>query len=259
MIAWASEAGTLATAAFRHTGELQFKFGHEAVTRTDREIERRLRERIGAARPNDLIVGEEFGGLERAQADPGRLVWHLDPIDGTLNFALGLPGFCTSLALMQGGDVMAACVHQPLIGDTFTALRGGGARLNGQPLRVSRRCLLREAVISAQFKRDGLLVANPALLQALFLEPMKVRKTGAIALEMAWTAAGFYDAMLAGMRGPIQLYDVAAGLLLVTEAGGRVTDFQGQPYRPEGSELLISNGLIHDELIALIACHSNEP
>ena len=252
MTAWALETGAIAKRHFRQTGELVFKAGNEAVTAADRQIETRLRELIAASFPDDLVVGEEFGGPSRADQAPDARVWHLDPIDGTLNFALGLPGFCTSIALMQGDDVLAACVHQPLPGDTFTAIRGGGARLNHKPLRVSGRRRLREAVVSAQFKQDGLIVKNPKLLQAVFRETMKVRKTGAIALELAWTAAGFYDALLAGFRGAIRSYDVAAGLLLLTEAGGQVSDFQGEHYRPEGGTLVASNGLVHAELVALL-------
>lgn len=246
---WSHEAGQMALRHYRHTGDLKFKTGREAVTAADQEIERHLRARIAAAFPADAIVGEELGGPDPSELAPTARVWHIDPIDGTLNFALGLPGFCTSLALMQGADVLAACVHQPVGGDTFTAVRGGGARLNGEPLRVSSRDRLADAVISAQFKKDGLLVSNPALLQALFRRTLKVRKTGAIALEMAWTAAGFLDGLLAGFQSTIQLYDVAAGLLLLTEAGGRLSDFQGQPYRPGGHTLVATNGGLHDELV----------
>jgi len=252
MSAWTDEAGAIALKFFRRNGTLVFKSGQEAVTEADRRIETRLRQLIAAEFPDDAVVGEEFGGPTRAELGPDDRVWHLDPIDGTLNFALGLPSFCTSIALMQGDEVLAACVHQPLAGDTFTALRGGGARLNGEPIQVSGRGPLKEAVISAQFKKDGLLVSNPPLLQALFRETLKVRKTGAIALEMAWAAAGFYDAVLAGFKGAIQLYDVAAGMLLLTEAGGQISDFQGHVYRPEGRALVASNGVVHTELITLL-------
>ncbi len=249
MVRWATEAGAMALQYYRHTGDLSFKAGREAVTVADHEIEVRLRERIATEFPADVIVGEELGGPDHRSLAPSQRVWHVDPIDGTLNFALGLPGFCTSLAVMQGTEILAACVHHPIGGDTFTAIRGGGARLNGEPMRISGRDRMEDAVVSAQFKKDGLLVSNPALLQALFRQTLKVRKTGAIALELAWTAAGFLDALLAGFQSKIQLYDVAAGLLLLTEAGGRVSDFQGQPYQPEGCTLLASNGGLHDEMI----------
>ena len=255
MIDWAEESAVVARTFYRKTGNLHFKSGREAVTEADHLIETLLRKRISEAFPDDLIVGEELGG-DRATAS-GRRVWQLDPIDGTLNFALGLPGFCTSLALMQGDDILAACVHQPLTGDTFTALRGAGARLNGQPTRVSGRRPLAEAIISTQFKKGGRFVRNAELLQAITLAPLKTRRTGAIALELAWVAGGGYDALVGGFASGIHLWDVAAGLLLVEEAGGTVTDHRGAPYRAEGTDLLVSNGLIHQEILDLIAAHGS--
>lgn len=256
LLAWARESAAIALDFYRKTGDLAFKHGREAVTEADRRIEELLRRRIGLAYPDDLIVGEELGG--RAEAADGRRVWQLDPIDGTLNFALGLPGFCVSLALMQGPDILAACVHQPVTGDSFTARRGTGARLNGRPTRVSGRQPLAEAVISTQFKKDGRFVRDAALLQAVALAPLKCRRTGAIALELAWVAGGGHDALLGGFGAGIHLWDVAAGLLLVTEAGGMVTDHRGRPYRAGGADLVVSNGLIHQEILDLIAAHGGD-
>lgn len=253
LLDWARESGALALEFYRRTGDLTFKHGREAVTEADRGIEELLRRRIAKTYPDDLIVGEELGGPEAGAA--GRRVWQLDPIDGTLNFALGLPGFCISLALMQGPEILAACVHQPVCGDTFIALRGQGARLNGLPIRVSARQPLAESVISTQFKKDGRFVRDAALLQAVTLAPLKCRRTGAIALELAWVACGGHDALIGGFGGGIHLWDVAAGLLLVTEAGGMVTDHRGLPYQAGGPDLVVSNGLIHQEILDLIAAH----
>ena len=211
-------------------------------------IERLLRARIADAFPADAVVGEELGG-----DDPGRgRVWQLDPIDGTLNFAVGLPGFCTSIALLEDGEPVAACVHVPVEGNTYTAVRGGGARRDGVRLAVSTRARLRDAVVSGQFKRAGRFVSEPALLQDLIRGVLKVRKVGAIALELAYVAAGSYDALVAGAGDGIAPHDVAAGRLLVTEAGGRISDHAGAPYRGGGADLVASNGLVHDELCALI-------
>ncbi len=246
--AWAREGGRLALRWWRGGDALTFKDGREAVTAAGPAVERLLRARIGAAFPGDTIVGEELGG----QAPESGRTWHLDPIDGTLNFALGLPGFCVSLALLQDGEPIAACIHVPVGDDTYTAVAGGGARLNGRPLQVSGRSRLADAVVSAQLKKDGRLAREPERLQALLVQTMKLRKVGAIALELAYVAAGAYDALVAGNPGGIPTYDVAAGLLLVREAGGRVSGSDGAPYRNGGADLVASNGLVHDELCRLL-------
>ncbi len=255
MMAWAAEAGGIAKRHYRQTGELRFKEGKQAVTAADLEIEIMLRRRIGEEFPEDGIVGEELGSDYEGVGAVGRSgrSWHLDPVDGTLNFALGLPGFCTSLALMEEDGVLAACVYQPMMDDAFTATLGGGARLNGRQLSVSTRSRMSDAVIGTQFKKNGRFIRNPHLLQAMFLETMKIRKVGAIALELARVASGSYDALVASFKGPIHSYDVAAGLLLIREAGGRISDHLGRDYVPGGADLVATNGLVHDELIDLIA------
>ena len=258
MLGWAREAGEIARRHYRRTGDLQFKKGRQAVTEADLEIEKMLRLRISEEFPGDGIVGEELGSDFQGTGKVGASgrTWHLDPVDGTLNYALGLPGFCTSIGLMKGNEVLAACIYQPLLDDGFTSTAGGGARLNGKPITVSTRSRLTEAVIGTQFKKNGRFVQNPELLQAMFLETMKIRKVGAIALELARVAAGSYDALVGSFTEAIHLHDVAAGLLLIREAGGRVTDHLGNDYVPGGPDLVATNGLIHDELIALIDRHA---
>ncbi len=260
MLGWAREAGDIARRHYRRTGDLQFKKGRQAVTEADLEIEKMLRRHISEEFPEDGIVGEELGSdfQGTGMVGPSGRTWHLDPVDGTLNFALGLPGFCTSIGLMMGDEVLAGCIYQPLLDDAFTSTRDGGARLNGKPITVSTRSRLTEAVVGTQFKKNGLFVQNPELLQAMFLETMKIRKVGAIALELARVAAGSYDALVGSFTGAIHLHDVAAGLLLIREAGGRVSDHLGNDYVPGGPDLVATNGLIHDELIALIDRHSTD-
>lgn len=276
---WSREAAAVAMACYRNCGPLRFKHGQEAVTDADARIERLLRARITQAYPGDAVSGEELGSDPGGDPDgdpgsdpgcPGPLTgpdgrpgcddgpssrerrWHLDPIDGTLNFALGMPGFCISLALLRGQEPLAACVMQPPTGDLFTAIRGQGARLNGAAIAVSGRGRLDQAVVSTQLKNGGRIVQDAFLLQALLRRCMKTRRVGAIALELAWVAAGGCDALVASFEAGIELYDVAAGMLLVTEAGGRITDLQGRPYRQGGPEMLASNALVHEELLDLL-------
>lgn len=255
LLGWTDEIGAIATGLFRRTGELRFKHGQEAITEADHRIERLLVERIRAAFPGDAVHGEEFGDSGGGVAAAGGRTWYLDPVDGTLNFSLGLPDFCTSVALMEGDEVLAALVYQPLHGERFTAVRGGGARLNGEPIRVSGRAPLSAAILSLQLQKRGRFVQSAPLLQKVLLASMKVRRLGTIALEMAYLADGRYDGLLAGRGQPQELYDVAAGMLLVQEAGGVVTDHRGLPYVPGSTDLIGSNGAIHDELIALIREH----
>jgi len=255
MAAWALEAGQTSLAMFRRTGDLEFKYAREAVTEADRSIEIMLRERITGAFPEDLIVGEEFGGMqevEQSESPSDQRVWYLDPVDGTMNFALGLPEFCTSITLMQGDRVQAACIAQPVSGDVFTAERGRGAHLNGNPISVSGRTKLSEAIISTQLKKDSRFVQDPALLQKVLTSPLKMRRMGAIALELAYTAAGFYDGLLGGFFVALPMWDVGAGILLVEEAGGIVTNGQGAPFKPGDHEILACNPGVHKELLARI-------
>ena len=256
LVAWAREAGKVALARADDEVALRFKPGREAVTDADTEIEALLRDRISAAYPEDVVVGEEMG----ADGDPQSAdrVWFLDPIDGTLNYALGLPDYCISIALQQGDSTLAACVHQPVTGDLWTATRGAGARRNGRPMTVSDRDRLDDAVISAQTRKHGRFGRNPLLLQALLQEAYKTRKVGAIALEMAWVAAGAFDGMVIASRSPIPHHDVAAGLLLVAEAGGRVSDGSGQPFRASGAELVAGNAGVHGDLLDLLARYPDE-
>jgi myo-inositol-1(or 4)-monophosphatase len=250
MRGWAEDAAHIAREHFLKTGPLHFKYAREAVTAADTAMERLLVRHISEAFPDDAVHGEEFGPGAGAE-DHGR-VWHIDPIDGTLNFALGLPAFCTSFALLDGDRIEAACVHAILQQECFTAVRGGGCHLGGVLVHVSDRAVLGEAILSAQLQKDGRYVQNAALLQALLLRSMKMRRLGTIALELAFLAAGRFDALVAGRSTPQALYDVAAGILLVEEAGGRVTNHLGEPYRPGSTDLVASNGLVHDELIGII-------
>jgi myo-inositol-1(or 4)-monophosphatase len=250
VIGWAREAGDLALAAIRPVRELTFKTGREVVTDADRRGEELLRDRIAAAFPADAVLGEELGA--RGDTVGADRVWHLDPIDGTLNYALGLPDWCVSIALVEGGSLRAACVHQPATGDVWSATRGAGTRRNGRAVRVSSRDRLGDAIVSIQVRKRGRFGRRPHLLQALLLESFKTRKVGAVALEMAWVAAGAYDAMVIGSGGPIPFHDVAAGLLLIGEAGGTVTDVRGRPYAAAGGELVAGNAGVQRDLLALV-------
>lgn len=234
---------------FGGTGPLTFKYGHEAVTEVDREVEDELSELILDRFPDHRILGEEAGARGREDAD---WIWHIDPIDGTLNYSVGIPVFSCSIAVEERGQLQAAGVLDPLREECFSAGLGVGAFLGEDRLEVSARGRFREAIVSTQFGRSSLFVDDPVLLQKMMREPLKVRRLGSIALEMAWVAAGRLDLMLAGKSTPPNIYDIAAGILLIEEAGGRVTDATGRPPSEGGCELIASNGLLHDELMEIL-------
>ncbi len=253
LIQWCEEGAEVARRHHRRCGELKFKYASEAVTEADREIETLLRGRIAQSFPDDLIVGEEFGGPEGGNLKPGKRVWQIDPIDGTLNYALGMPNYCTSLGLMSGDEVLAACIHQPSTGDTFTALAGQGARLNGEALGPGLDKDLKDSVVSLQVKKEGVIMADPGLFYDLVRAPLKLRRCGAVALELAWVAAGFYGALVASFQDTIHLWDIAAGLLLAREAGKVILDFQGQPYKLGAAEMIVGSPRACSQLVTLLA------
>jgi myo-inositol-1(or 4)-monophosphatase len=184
--------------------------------------------------------------------------WYVDPLDGTTNFAHGFPQFCVSLGLEQrpadlksgqDGTLVAAVIYDPLRDELFTAERGRGAELNGKPLRVSRTAELAESLVSTGFpSRKRHLSPNIHFYQEFTLRSHGVRRAGSAALDLAYVAAGRMEAFWEFNLNP---WDTAAGILLVKEAGGRVTDFSGAHFRLDSREILASNGLIHEELVKL--------
>jgi myo-inositol-1(or 4)-monophosphatase len=235
--------------AFGHTGELRFKHGREAITPVDGAVEARLTAVIHEAYPTHRVVGEEAGASGHAGAETA---WYIDPIDGTLNYSLGVPLFSTSVAVLRRGVAVAGAVLDPLRDECFSAARGGGAWCNDQRLAVSRRDCAAEAIASTQSSRSGRFVRDRSILNAVTLAFLKTRRLGSIALELSYVAAGRFDALVASKSTEQNLYDVAAGLLLVEEAGGRVSNGRGEEFGEGDCELVVSNGLLHDEILELV-------
>jgi len=248
----AREAGARLREFFAQGVETEYKGDVDLVTVADRTVEKLIRGRLGEAFPEHGVYGEE-GTRERLD---GEFRWYVDPLDGTTNFAHGLPQFCVSLGLEkrqngieagQDGALVAAVIYDPMRDELFTAERGRGARLNGKPMRVSRTPELAEALVATGFpsrKRHD----NPNIhfYQEFTLRSHGVRRAGSAALDLAYVASGRMDAFWEFKLNP---WDTAAGILLVEEAGGRVTDFSGGPFRLDSREILASNGLIHEELL----------
>jgi myo-inositol-1(or 4)-monophosphatase len=204
----------------------------DPVTEFDRAAEALIVERIIAARPDDAIVGEE--GADRAGTSG--VEWHVDPIDGTVNFLYDLPSWCTSVAAVRDGRPIAAAIHLPVTGELFTATAGAGAFVDGQPIAVTPVSDLAMALVSTGFSYDleQHRAEQSSDLVRLLGRVRDIRRLGSAAIDLAMVAAGRVDAYL---EAHLNSWDIAAGALLVAEAGGVVTAFDGSPLdvrRPTG-------------------------
>ena len=250
----ALEAGARLREFLAQGVETEYKGDVDLVTVADRTVERLIRERLAEAFPEHGIYGEE-GTRERMG---GEFRWYVDPLDGTTNFAHGFPQFCVSMGLEQraaemtpeqDGTLVAGVIYDPMRDELFSAERGQGARLNGRPMRVSKIPDLAEALLSTGFpSRKRHASPNVHFYQEFTLRSHGVRRAGSAALDLAYVACGRLEAFWEFNLNP---WDTAAGILLVEEAGGRVTDFAGNGFHLNSREILASNGLIQGELVVL--------
>ena len=250
----AREAGARLREFLAQGVETEYKGDVDLITVADRTVEKLIRTRIGEVWPDHGIYGEEGTreGLER------QFRWYVDPLDGTTNFAHGVPQFCVSLGLEQrtfhsasdeDGKLVAAVIYDPMRDEIYCAEAGRGAFLNGKRIHVSRIPELAESLVATGFpsrKRHD----NPNIhfYHEFTLRSHGVRRAGSAALDLAYVACGRFEAFWEFNLNP---WDTAAGILLLEEAGGKVTDFSGGPFRLDSREVLASNGLIHDELVGL--------
>jgi myo-inositol-1(or 4)-monophosphatase len=222
----------------------------DLVTEVDLECERMCRDVIAERFPDHDVLAEELGSGPGEVARASRR-WVFDPLDGTTNYAHGLPIFCSSLALEIDGRAEVGAVYDPTRQELFTASRGGGAFLNGAPLRVSSASTLLDALLVTGFsydvhQRGGDLVD---LFGAFLGRAQAVRRLGSAALDLCYVAAGRFEAFWEQHLKP---WDVAAGALIAAEAGGRVTGMDGAPFDPAAAHLVASNGHIHDAMLTVI-------
>ena len=222
----------------------------DLVTDVDVEVETMFREMIADRFPTHGIVAEELG-TDEGGAEPSPYCWVFDPIDGTVNFAHGLPVFCASLALEVDGVAVLGAVYDPMRAELFTAERGAGARLNGTPLGVSEAASLVDSMLCTGFPYDVHDTVDEVvgLFGAFVGQARAVRRLGSAALDLCYVAAGRFDGFWEQRLHP---WDMAAGALLVTEAGGRVTDMEGRPFLSRTGSIVASNGRLHDPMMTTI-------
>jgi myo-inositol-1(or 4)-monophosphatase len=244
----AREAGALLRAGHERGFTVEHKGAVDLVTEYDRQSEELVVAALGRAFPGHTVVGEE--GSEVRGKESGA-VWYVDPLDGTTNYAHRLPFYAVSIALELEGEPAVGVVYAPELGWEFTALRGRGAALGGVPLRVSAVPRLDASLLATGFPYDRRTSTenNVPEFAALLRLSQGVRRVGSAALDCAMVAWGVLDGYWESKVNP---WDIAAGALLVLEAGGRVTSIDGAPYRSTGGRILATNGLIHDELRAAL-------
>ena len=243
MQAIAREAGSLLMDYFRQHVKIEYKGDVDLVTVADRKSEALILERIRRHFPTHDVMGEEGARIETG----GEYKWYVDPLDGTTNFAHGYPVFCVSLAVERRGQRIAGVIYDPTRDEMFAAELHSGARLNDKAIHVSTTPNLGECLVATGFpshKRHK----NPNIYfyHQITLRTHGVRRAGSAALDLCNVASGRFDGFWEFNLNP---WDTAAGVLIVEEAGGKVTDFSGGAFQIASRETLASNGLVHDALL----------
>jgi len=243
MVQAAYKAGRSLTRDFGEIENLQVsrKGPADFVSNADRQAEEVIFEELTRARPTYSFLMEEGGEVKGTD---GQHRWLVDPLDGTTNFLHAIPLFAVSIALERNGELIAGVVFNPVTDELFTAEKGGGAWMNNKRLRVAGRKNLADAVLACGIKLTGTDDDARTLRQVAYLAPSVagIRRTGSAALDMAWVASGRFDGYWeAGMKP----WDIAAGMLLVREAGGFNSDYAGKPNSLVNGEIIAGNELIH--------------
>ncbi|MBK5291035.1 MAG: inositol monophosphatase [Acidobacteriia bacterium] len=241
----ARDAGALlANLSERRIG-YEMKGENDLVTAADRASEKLIVERLRTHFPSHSIVAEEGGGHDSG----GAFCWHVDPLDGTTNFAHGFPMWNVTLALEQAGTMVAGVVFDPLRQEMFTAERGGGAYLNNRRMHVSGAQKLEDCLVASGFPtRRRHLNVNVHFYHQLAMATHGVRRGGSAALDLAYVACGRLEAF---WEFGLNSWDMAAGMLLVTEAGGRCSDMHGGEASVRGAHLLADNGAVHGQMLEI--------
>ncbi|HYU19765.1 MAG TPA: inositol monophosphatase family protein [Chloroflexota bacterium] len=246
-VAAARAGGEVLRESYGRVPAVRFKAEFDLVTEVDVRAERSITDLIRDRFPRHRILAEEgtLGGDDPAHR------WLIDPLDGTTNYAHGVPAFCVSVGYELEGRMAVGVIYDPNLEELFVAEAGRGATLNGQPLAVSGTVELGRALLTTGFPYDRNRL-GPALAQfgALSQRSQAVRRIGSAALDLAWLAAGRFDGYWETVVSP---WDVAAGWLIAAEAGARITDLAGVPFAVDAGQIVASNGRLHDALLEALA------
>ncbi len=243
----AREAGALLATYFERRIGFELKGEHDLVTEADRASELLVIDRLRSHFPSHSIIAEEGGG----HTGSSEYCWYVDPLDGTTNFAHGFPMFNVTMALEQAGELIAGVVFDPTRNELFSAERGSGAYLNNRRIRVSKVARIEDTLVATGFpslKRHENV--NVHFYYQLAMVTHGVRRAGSAALDLAYVASGRLDGFWEFGLNP---WDMAAGILLITEAGGKCSDMHGGPVKLRNPHLLGDNGTVHEAMLAVFA------
>jgi myo-inositol-1(or 4)-monophosphatase len=243
------EAGKIIQSYFNGTFVINHKEGiNNLVTEVDHLAEQKIISVIKATYPTHSIIGEESG--ENIQLSDYQ--WVIDPIDGTVNFAHGIPLCCVSIGLLLNGRVLMGAVYNPMMNELFFAEKGKGATLNGKPIKVSGKSDFKTAFLVTGFPYkwpENSLEHPVKVFERMVLEGLPIRRLGSAAIDLCWVACGRFDGF---WEYNLSAWDVAAGYLIVLEAGGTITDFDGNIGNVFDKQTLATNGLIHKDILSVI-------
>jgi myo-inositol-1(or 4)-monophosphatase len=244
----AREAGALLAGYYSRGIGYRLKGAYDLVTEADVASEKLICERLAASFPTHGFMGEESGAHSGGS---GEYRWIIDPLDGTTNFAHGFPAFCVSMGLERAGEMVVGIIYDPLRNEMFTAARGQGAWLNGERMEVSKASSLADCLVATGFpNRNRHRSINVHFYHQMAMATHGVRRAGSAALDLAYVAAGRLDVFWEFGLNP---WDMAAGVLMVTEAGGCLTGMKGEPHTLTSPTVLADNRLVHQEVLELFS------
>lgn len=243
----AQEAGKVLREEMERPPTIAYKGDFDLVTQADRRSEALIVSRLQKYFPQHAVAAEEGTGKDTGS----EYRWHVDPLDGTTNFAHGYPCFCVSMALARKNELLLGVIYNPVYNELFTAARGEGAAFNGRKIHCSKINTVKNSLLCTGFpNHERQMHPNIHFYWDFTLRSHGVRRDGSAALDLAFIAMGRLEGF---WEFGLKPWDTAAGVVLVEEAGGKVTDMLGQPYTLRGPSILASNGLIHAEMVRVAA------